>query len=145
MLLRLPPDVEPAQLKQYFTHVLEAQTGSNVQCCIAMPTVEEGAKFRQRLADKEVLNNVTVVAGLSPKSQLGEAVLAMNSACAIAESYRDNGGDSLVLLDLEPLYRVWDLLDDFSQKEGLTEIANNDQNQEINKLTDDLGVELWKY
>merc|ERR1712129_394730 len=62
-----------------------------------------------------------------------------------AEAYRDNGGDSLVLLDLEPLYRVWDLLDGFSHQEGLTEIANNDLNQEINKLTDDLGVELWKY
>jgi len=145
MLLRLPPDVVPEQLKQYFTHILEAQGGSNVRCCVAMPTVEEGEEFRQRLKDTSAAQNVIVVAGLSEKAQLGEAILAMNSACAVAESHRDHGGDSLVLLDLEPLYRVWKLLDDFSQSEGLTEIANEDQNQEINKLTDDLGVELWKY
>lgn len=86
-----------------------------------------------------------VVSGRGESAKPGEAVLAQNAACALAEDARDSGKHALLLLDLEQLYKVWNLLSEVSTAEHLTEIADNNLKKDINGLTEDLGIELWKY
>lgn len=146
MLLRLPARVTPDELRQFVAHIVKAQAGNDVQSVTATATAADGRRLQELLQGTDALSRFTIVAGHSETgASLGEAVLAMNAACAVAEVHRDSGKDALLLLDLEPLHRMFSVLTEVATKEGLADIANKDQNEEIGKLSDDLGVELWKY
>ncbi|CAE8623900.1 unnamed protein product [Polarella glacialis] len=145
MLLRLPPGITSKQLRQYMAHIITAQGDSDVRCMVAAASPEEAQLMRELVGEAEAGKRVTIVANRVDEARPGEAVLAMNAACALAEDCRDDGGNALLLLDLEPMYKVWSILAEVSAAENLTERANKDQNEEIDKLSEDLGVELWKY
>jgi len=144
MLLRLPSGLSQKQLYQYIAHVIKAQRKNNVKIFTAAPSAVEAAEIKSLLGESDVVDRLTVISG-GLEARPGEAVLAMNGACALAEAARDAGEDALLLLDLEQLFKVWNLLAEVSSAEHLTEIADNNLKKEINGLTEDLGIELWKY
>lgn len=145
MLLRLPPGISSEQMEEFFAHIVSAQGANDVRCITAAPSQADGERLQGLLRDAGVDERLIVVAGRSGKGSIGETILAMNAACALAEARRDSGGDSLLLLDVEPLARVWSVLQEVSTEQGLAEEANRSENQELNKLSKDVGSELWKY
>lgn len=147
MLLRLPPSVTSEQLPQFTSHIARAQTGSNVRVVAAVATAEEGRKLQELVANSGAEDQLVIVAGRSETPCLGESLLAMNAACAIAEAHRDTGGDALLLLNVEQLSQVWDLLCDVTDELALEERAAKTQAEkdELAKLPEEMGVQLWKY
>lgn len=144
MLLRLPSGLSQKQLYEYIAHVIKAQKKNNVKIFTAAPSAVEAAEIKSLLGESDVVDRLTVISG-GMEARPGEAVLAENGACALAEAARDAGEDALLLLDLEQLFKVWNLLAEVSSAEHLTEIADTNLKKEINGLTQDLGIELWKY
>ncbi|CAJ1340921.1 unnamed protein product, partial [Effrenium voratum] len=144
MLLRLPSGLSQNQLFQYMAHIVKAQKGNNVKIFTAAGSAAEAAEIEALVSESDARDRLTIVSGgVEPRP--GEAVLAQNGACALAEAARDAGEDALLLLDLEQLYKVWNLLAEVSSAQHLTEIADKNLNKEISGLTQDLGIELWKY
>lgn len=145
MLLRLPGKISDDQLQSFFAHIIEAQGENNVQIMVPAATPAQGAQLQAKLKEAPSGKRLTVVCGTSEKAKLGEALCAINAACGLAEAHRDQGGDALFIIDLEPMYKVWAMLTEVSNREQLSERANQRQNQEIESLTPELGVALWKY
>mmetsp|Transcript_106032 Transcript_106032/g.236686 ORF Transcript_106032/g.236686 Transcript_106032/m.236686 type:complete len:776 (-) Transcript_106032:73-2400(-) len=142
MLLRLPTGLTQEDLRQFMAHVVDAQSGSQVHSFVPVTSKADGRLMQDLVKDAGSAERLTVVAGESEGKRPGEAVLAMNAACALAEAHRDKGGDALLLLDIEPLYRVWAELADVVDKEGLEQIVSENQ---ASPSTDEIGVRLWKY
>jgi len=145
MLLRLPAGLSQSQLFQYMAHIIQAQTGNDTQIFTAAGSAVEAAEIKKLVADSDTAERLVVVSGRGEAARPGEAVLAQNAACALAEAARDSGKQALLLLDLEQLFKVWSLLSEVSSAEHLTDIADRNLKREIDGLTEDLGIELWKY
>lgn len=145
MLLRLPSGLSRNDLDGFLAHIARAQGDNDVLVVTAAPNKERAEHLKSLLAGSGVEKRFVVVAPRQETVQAGQTVLAMHSACAIAEAHRDSGGDALVLLDIEPLSNVWSVLADVLTDQGLTERKNKEQNDELATLSDDMGVELWKY
>eukprot|EP00933_Yihiella_yeosuensis_P027903 TRINITY_DN21728_c0_g2_i1.p1 TRINITY_DN21728_c0_g2~~TRINITY_DN21728_c0_g2_i1.p1 ORF type:complete len:521 (+),score=95.72 TRINITY_DN21728_c0_g2_i1:91-1653(+) len=145
MLLRLPPGTSQAQLYEFMAHVAQAQEGSSVETFTSVNSIEEAELMKKLVGEGETSKRFTIVAPRSDGSTLGEAVLALNAACALAEARRDEGGDALLLMDIEPLYKVWSILAEVSEEQQLTERGNKQTNETISKMPKESGAEMWKY
>eukprot|EP00913_Durusdinium_trenchii_P029671 g27810.t1 len=141
MLLRLPTSLSQKQLHQYIAHMIKAQAGNQIKIFTSTASPEEAEELKKMVGEEtdfedfDVLERLTVISGREGRP--GEAVLAENGACALAEAARDAGEDALLLLDLEQLFKVWNLLAEVSAAEHLTELADNNLNKEINGLTEE--------
>eukprot|EP00971_Amphidinium_carterae_P067042 1327356-Amphidinium_carterae.1 len=107
MMLQLPPGTTPANLQQYISHVIAAQRGSDVQCVLASPSSSSTSNFEKLFTELGDDVAAQVVTGLAESPQLGEAVLSLHAACGVAEAIRDAGKHALLLVDIEPLFRLW--------------------------------------
>lgn len=139
MLLQLPPGVQPPQLRAYMTHVVQAQSSSDIHSFMAAASHAEAAGVFNSLGEADGAKKLTVVAAGSDAC-IGELVLAQNAAMSLAEAHRDDGGNALVLLDLEPLYKVWTILDELAASEELSNTA-----QTMIPDNQDQSLRIWKY
>jgi len=145
MLLRLPPRIQREEMKEFVAHVIEAQAASDVQCVVPAPTPEAGHEMLEaiREACPSAAERLTVVAARS--GQIGEMLLANNAACALAESIRERGGDALLILDLESMYRCWSELLVVTTAMDYVDKGHEDMQKNLDDVPDELGANLWKY
>eukprot|EP00439_Symbiodinium_sp_Y106_P076958 s1349_g16.t1 len=91
MLLRLPPGLSQRQLFQYMAHIVKAQEGNDVQIFAGTGSALEAAEIKSLVGESEAAQRLVVVSGRGDSAKPGEAVLAQNAACALAEAARDSG------------------------------------------------------
>lgn len=84
----------------------------NVAVC---KTLVEAKKLRQELQARGSWDMCTIVVPSSDGP--GARVVALNAAMAFAENFCEKAGEAVVVCELEPMHRVWNVLADFAGKE----------------------------
>ena len=80
--------------------------------CVYVSTSGKHEEVVQRLRAAGAMKYTTVVAADASQQQLGESVVAAASGCSIAEFWRGQGWDTLVVVnDLEAHRQFWDYTD----------------------------------
>jgi F0F1-type ATP synthase alpha subunit len=110
MLMRMPSNAKAEHLREFIAHIVEAQECGDVWSVVPVSTPELGRPLVEavREGSPSAAERLVVVAALS--GRVGENVLVKNAAMSLAENIRDRGGNSLVLLDMEPMYQAWSSL-----------------------------------
>lgn len=88
------------------------QRDSNVRCIYAAVgcTKEQLSQTVKILEESGCMKYTTVVVATEDKG-LGEQYAAICYACSIAEKYRDDGGNSLVIFNnISPMVKLWDCI-----------------------------------
>jgi len=88
--------------------------GPSVNICIC-DTLEAAEALRSNMEARGLWGQCVVV--VPESSECGAAVIAMNAAVAIAEAFNDKDGEAAVVLDLEPMHRVWNELAEAAMKD----------------------------
>lgn len=145
MVMRMPAATSDDDFREFMAHIIEAQSGDTTEVIVAASSVVDGLKFQERLANCEATKRLTIVSGRGDKPRIGEAVLAMNAACALAEAARDDGKDALLIVDVEHLYRAYSVLTEVVAERELSERTSRALNEEIDEMSFEQGREMWKF
>jgi len=89
-------------------------TGPSVNVCIC-DTLEAAESLRSNMEARGLWGECVVV--VPDSSGCGAKFIAMNAAVAIAEAFNDEDGEAAVVLDLEPMHRVWNELAEAASKD----------------------------
>merc|ERR1719188_485576 len=89
-------------------------TGPSVNVCVC-DTLEAAEALRSNMEARGLWGDCVVV--VPDSSGCGAKVIAMNAAVAIAEAFNDEDGEAAVVLDLEPMHRVWNELAEAASKD----------------------------
>ncbi|CAK0788487.1 unnamed protein product, partial [Prorocentrum cordatum] len=96
--------------------------GPSANVCVC-DSLEAAEALRSNLEARGLWEQCVVVvpdSSGSPSSlivRVGAKVIAMNAAVAIAESFDDLDGEAAVVVDLEPMHRVWNELAEAASKD----------------------------
>jgi len=105
---------DPVKDRQFlWPDLLGAQAGprakSELAICVCVCTnLEEAEALRCELEKRGSWEHCALI--VSRSTDPGAVMVAMNAAVAFAEQICDQDGEALVLMDLEPMHRVWNLL-----------------------------------
>jgi len=89
-------------------------TGQSVNVCVC-DTLEAAEALRSNMEARGQWGECVVV--VPESSGCGAKFIAMNAAVAIAEAFNDEDGEASVVLDLEPMHRVWNELAEAASKD----------------------------
>lgn len=84
-----------------------AAGGPDVCVCVC-ESIEEAGVLRQQLEERGRWDDCVIFVPDSPG--IGGAMIAMNAAVAFAEHMNDLDGEATVVLDLEPMHKIWNVL-----------------------------------
>jgi len=88
--------------------------GPSANVCVC-DSLEAAEALRSNLEARGLWEQCVVV--VPDSSGVGAKVIAMNAAVAIAESFDDLDGEAAVVVDLEPMHRVWNELAEAASKD----------------------------
>lgn len=107
-----------------------AEEGDPVAVCVC-EDMEQALDLTQKLQEHDALENSIIVVPRSPNG-VGSGTVAMNAGVAIAEALKKIGMEALVMMDLEPMCRVWGIL-----------AAAAGAERRLKGLVDDEADEAW--
>jgi len=86
----------------------DADSAGPDMCVCACSSLEEAKEMRTELEARGCYDRCVLVVPQS--SGPGAAMVAMNGALAFAEQMAEQGGEATVIMELEPLHRVWNIV-----------------------------------
>eukprot|EP00929_Paragymnodinium_shiwhaense_P007658 TRINITY_DN111567_c0_g1_i1.p1 TRINITY_DN111567_c0_g1~~TRINITY_DN111567_c0_g1_i1.p1 ORF type:complete len:699 (+),score=163.76 TRINITY_DN111567_c0_g1_i1:80-2176(+) len=93
-----------------------AEGTESMVCNIAVcPTLEEAEALRAKLEARGVWDQCTII--VPDTTMPGAQTVAINAAMALGEQIAEEGGDSAVITEVEPMHRVWMVLSDAAGEE----------------------------